>query len=97
AVRLRQRMRRRPAGAMPVRTLACLPELVGAWRHAAGGALLSSSGTYPVNTAALERPHLIWNRPRTINMSTIGDALLEADDPPIRALFVYNSNPVAVA
>jgi anaerobic selenocysteine-containing dehydrogenase len=30
-------------------------------------------------------------------MSTIGDALLEADDPPIRALFVYNSNPVAVA
>ena len=30
-------------------------------------------------------------------MSTIGDALLEANDPPIRALFVYNSNPVAVA
>ena len=30
-------------------------------------------------------------------MSTIGDALLEAHDPPIRALYVYNSNPVAVA
>ncbi len=34
--------------------------------------------------------------PRTINMSTIGDALLTAD-PPIEAMIVYNSNPVAVA
>src|SRR4029453_16901188 len=32
-----------------------------------------------------------------INMSAIGDALLEASDPPIRAIYVYNSNPVAVA
>jgi anaerobic selenocysteine-containing dehydrogenase len=30
-------------------------------------------------------------------MSTIGDALLDARDPPIRAIYVYNSNPVAVA
>src|SRR5207237_8432562 len=33
----------------------------------------------------------------TINMSTIGNALLDANNPPIRALFAYNSNPVAVA
>ncbi|HXU54556.1 MAG TPA: molybdopterin-dependent oxidoreductase, partial [Casimicrobiaceae bacterium] len=96
-IRLNYGMQRHAGGGMAIRTVACLPALVGAWRHAAGGALLSSSGTYPVNTAALERPDLIWNRPRTVNMSTIGDALLEADDPPIRALFVYNSNPVAVA
>jgi anaerobic selenocysteine-containing dehydrogenase len=96
-IRLNYGMQRHAGGGMAIRTVACLPALVGAWRHPAGGALLSSSGTYPVNTAALERPDLIWNRPRTINMSTIGDALLEADDPPIRALFVYNSNPVAVA
>ena len=39
---------------------ACLPALVGAWRDPAGGALLSSSGTYPVNTqgARAARPHL---------------------------------------
>ena len=96
-IRLNYGMQRHAGGGMAIRTVACLPALVGAWRHAAGGALLSSSGTYPINTAALERPDLIWNRPRTINMSTIGDALLDADDPPIRALFVYNSNPVAVA
>jgi anaerobic selenocysteine-containing dehydrogenase len=96
-IRLNYGMQRHAGGGMAIRTVACLPALVGAWRDAAGGALLSSSGTYPINSAALERPDLIWNRPRTINMSTIGDALLEADDPPIRALFVYNSNPVAVA
>jgi anaerobic selenocysteine-containing dehydrogenase len=96
-IRLNYGMQRHAGGGMAIRTVACLPALVGAWRHPAGGALLSSSGTYPVNTPALERPDLIWNQPRTINMSTIGDALLEADDPPIRALFVYNSNPVAVA
>lgn len=97
AIRLNYGMQRHAGGGMAMRTAACLPALVGAWRDPAGGALLSSSGTYPVNGAALERPDLIWNAPRTINMSTIGNALLGADDPPIRALFVYNSNPVAVA
>jgi anaerobic selenocysteine-containing dehydrogenase len=77
--------------------VACLPALVGAWRDPAGGALLSSSGTFPVNSAALERPDLIQGSPRTINMSTIGEALTRIDDPPIRAIYVYNSNPVAVA
>src|SRR5438874_4319342 len=90
-------MQRHAGGGMAMRTAACLPALVGSWRDAAGGALLSSSGAYPVNARALERPDLIWNSPRTINMSTIGDALLEAKDPPVRALYVYNSNPVAVA
>jgi len=95
-IRLNYGMQRHAGGGMAVRTVACLPALVGAWRDPAGGALLSSSGTYPVNFKALERPDLIWNSPRTINMSTIGDALLDAV-PPIRALYVYNSNPAAVA
>jgi anaerobic selenocysteine-containing dehydrogenase len=96
-IRLNYGMQRHAGGGMAIRTAACLPALVGAWRDAAGGALLSSGGTYPVDTPALERPDLMWNRPRTINMSAIGDALLHAKDPPIRALYVYNSNPVAVA
>jgi anaerobic selenocysteine-containing dehydrogenase len=97
AIRLNYGMQRHAGGGMAIRTAACLPALVGAWRDPAGGALLSSSGTYPVDSKALERPDLIWNNPRTINMSTIGDALLKAKDPPIRAIYVYNSNPVAVA
>jgi anaerobic selenocysteine-containing dehydrogenase len=90
-------MQRHAGGGMAMRTAACLPALVGAWRDPAGGALLSSSGTYPVNSKGLERPDLSWNQPRTINMSAIGDALLDVRDPPVRAIFVYNSNPVAVA
>jgi len=97
AIRLNYGMQRVHGGGNAVRAVACLPALVGAWRHAAGGALLSSSGTFPVDKAALERPDLIRGAPRTVNMSTIGDALTRIDDPPIRAIYVYNSNPVAVA
>jgi len=97
AIRLNYGMQRHAGGGNAVRAVACLPALVGSWRDPAGGALLSSSGTYPVDTRALERPDLIRGTPRTINMSTIGDALLETRDPPIRAIYVYNSNPVAIA
>jgi len=64
--------------------------------------LLSSSGAFPVDKAALQRPDLLAGRaPRTINMVTIGDDLLRDASPQfgpkIEALVVYNSNPVAVA
>ena len=82
---------------MAVRNIACLPALVGAFRDAAGGLLLSTGGHFKIDDQALTRPDLLAGRtPRIINMSTIGHALLEAT-PPIRALIVYNSNPVAVA
>jgi anaerobic selenocysteine-containing dehydrogenase len=97
AIRLNYGLQRHAGGGNAVRAIACLPALTGAWRDAAGGALLSSSGTYPVATAALERPDLIRGTPRTINMSAIGDALSEARDPAIGAIYVYNSNPVAIA
>jgi anaerobic selenocysteine-containing dehydrogenase len=96
AIRLNYGMQRVAGGANAVRAVACLPALVGAWRDSAGGALLSSSGTYPIDGAALERPDLIRGTPRTINMSAIGDALTSAQ-PPVEAIFVYNSNPLAVA
>ena len=102
AIRLNYGMQRVRGGGNAVRAVACLPALVGAWRHRAGGLLLSSSGHYPINRAALQRPDLLANRrPRTINMSTIGDDLLRPASPEfgpaIEALIVYNSNPVAVA
>ena len=97
AIRVNYGMQRVAGGGNAVRAIACLPALTGAWRDPAGGALLTSSGAYPVDRHALERPDLIRGRPRTINMSTIGDALTARTDPPIRAIYVYNSNPVAVA
>jgi anaerobic selenocysteine-containing dehydrogenase len=102
AIRLNYGMQRVRGGGNAVRLIALLPCLAGAWRHRAGGLLLSSSGWFPVNQAALTRPDLLAGRtPRTINMSTIGDALLHPGSPEfgpkIEALIVYDSNPVAVA
>ncbi len=119
-IRLNYGMQRHAGGGMAVRTVTCLPALVGAWRDAAGGVLLSTSSTFVMNTNALQRPDLIWNQPRTINMSALGDALLghlrvqqvgvqkanvngapvetlEPLAPPVKAIYVYNSNPVAIA
>ena len=97
AIRVNYGMQRARGGGNAVRAVACLPALAGHWRDAAGGVLLSTSGMYPVDTAALHRPDLLAGKtPRTLNMSTIGHDLQHAD-PPIEALIVYNSNPVAVA
>jgi anaerobic selenocysteine-containing dehydrogenase len=105
AIRLNYGMQRVRGGGNAVRAVACLPALIGAWKHPAGGILLSSSGTFPVDKAALQRPDLEQNTnpvaTRTINMVTIGDDLQKASStefgPRIEALIVYNSNPVAVA
>jgi anaerobic selenocysteine-containing dehydrogenase len=102
AIRLNYGMQRVRGGGNAARAIACLPALTGAWRHRAGGLLLSSSGMFPVDRAALQRPDLMpGGRSRTINMVTIGDDLLRPASaqfgPRIEALVVYNANPVAVA
>jgi len=102
AIRLNYGVQRVRGGGMAVRNITCLPALVGAWRHAAGGAQLSTSGSFPSNKAALQRPDLLQGPlPRTINMNTIGDDLLKesspAFGPKIEAVIVYNANPVAIA
>ena len=102
AIRLNYGMQRVRGGGNAVRAVACLPALTGAWRHRAGGMLLSSSGQFPAQRAALQRPDLMPARtPRTLNMVQIGDDLLReaspAFGPRVEALVVYNSNPVAVA
>ena len=98
AIRMNYGLNRHAGGGMAVRTVSCLPAVVGAWRHAGGGVLLSTSGTFPVNGDALERPDLVPPGTRTLNMSQLGRILTdETLDPPVKALFVYNSNPAAVA
>jgi anaerobic selenocysteine-containing dehydrogenase len=84
-----------------------LPALTGAWRHRGGGAVLSTSGGFNWDRAAVERPELALASPiqrvgRVVNMSALGEALTTlgdnpADGPRVHALFVYNSNPAAVA
>lgn len=102
-IRMNYGVQRVHGGGMAVRNIACLPALVGAWRHAAGGVQLSLSDAFPKNVSYLQRPDLFpRGQPRrTINMSTIGDDLLKQSSvefgAKIDAVIVYNSNPVAVA
>jgi anaerobic selenocysteine-containing dehydrogenase len=96
-IRANYGLQRVKGGGMAMRNIACLPALTGAFRDAAGGMLLSTSGNFRIDNTALSRPDLLRGRtPRTVNMSSIGRALSDAS-PPIRAIVVYNSNPVAVA
>ncbi len=102
AIRLNYGMQRVKGGANAVRAVACLPALTGAWRNRAGGMLLSNSSCFKVNKQYLHRPDLLGaRRPRMINMTTIGNDLNHPGSPEwgpqVKALLVYNSNPVAIA
>ncbi len=96
AIRLNYGMQRHAGGGIAARTIACLPALTGAWRDVAGGIVLTTADFYGFDHAALERPDLLAGRkPRVINHSQIGEALTAAE-PPVKAVIVYNNNPVAV-
>lgn len=94
-IRLNYGMQRHAGGGMATRTIACLPALTGAWREAGGGVIMTTADFYGFNHRALERPDLMHGKPRTLNLAALGDALTSAD-PPVKAAFVYNTNPVAV-
>jgi anaerobic selenocysteine-containing dehydrogenase len=94
-IRLNYGMQRHSGGGMATRSIACLPALVGAWRDAAGGVIMTTADFYGFNHRALEHPELIQGKPRILNLAALGDALTTAD-PPVKAAFVYNNNPVAV-
>jgi anaerobic selenocysteine-containing dehydrogenase len=96
AIRINYGLQRHAGGGMAVRVISCIPAITGGWRHAGGGILLSTSGLIRFDENILGRPDLIRGNPRTINMTRLGEALTEAK-PPVRAIYVYNSNPAAVA
>ncbi len=97
-LRLNYGLQRHYGGGMAVRTIVCLPAIVGAWRHPGGGALLSTSGAYDFATDRLTRPDLAPTGTRVVNMNSLADALAgELPGPPVKALYVYNCNPAAVA
>jgi anaerobic selenocysteine-containing dehydrogenase len=97
-IRVNYGMQRHHGGGMAVRTIACLPAIIGSWRHPGGGVLLSTSGAYHFAMDRLTRPDLAPPGTRTINMNQLGEALAgELPGPPVQALYVYNCNPAAVA
>jgi anaerobic selenocysteine-containing dehydrogenase len=107
ALRLNYGVQRTENGGTAVRAIAMLPALTGAWKHRGGGGQLSTSGAFEWDENAVRRPDLALASPlkrlaRTVNMCALGGALTgegpgTADELPVKALFVYNSNPGAVA
>jgi anaerobic selenocysteine-containing dehydrogenase len=100
AIRVNYGVQRSENGGMAVRAISMLPCLTGSWKEVGGGLQLSTSGAFGLNRAALERSDLMQTslgRPaRLLNMVELGKVLNEVNDPPVMALFVYNSNPAAV-
>jgi anaerobic selenocysteine-containing dehydrogenase len=101
-IRMNYGVQRCQNGGAAARAIAMLPCLTGAWKHLGGGLQLSTSGAFQWNKQALERPDLAASSPigrvgRVVNMSLLGHALTELDGPRIHAMFVYNSNPAAIA
>ncbi len=101
-IRLNYGMQRGERGGMGVRLIAMLPALIGSWKEIGGGFQLTTSGAFHVNRAGLERPDLqqkskLGREARIVNMVQLGAALTNLQDPPVKAMVVYNSNPAAVA
>jgi anaerobic selenocysteine-containing dehydrogenase len=106
-IRLNYGIQRSEFGGTAARAVCMLPLLTGAWKYKGGGLQLSTSGSFPFNQEALQMPELMKASPlgraaRVVNMSQLGQALTALgnetkDGPPVKAMFVYNSNPAAVA
>src|SRR5207237_3366529 len=95
-IRLNYGLQRHAGGGSAVRAISILPAITGAWNDIGGGCQLSSSATFGFNMTRLERRDTPW-RSRTINMSRLGEALTKTNNPPVKAMIVYNSNPASVA
>ena len=106
-IRVNYGIQRSENGGTAARAVCMLPLITGSWKRRGGGLQLSTSGAFPFDTKALQMPELMCQSPlgraaRTINMNELGSALTvvgrtQETWPPVKALFVYNSNPAAVA
>jgi anaerobic selenocysteine-containing dehydrogenase len=97
-VRIGVAVERHAGGGQTVRAIACLPGLIGAWKHVGGGLLQLPIWAFPVKWEVLMRPDLQPEKMRVLNSWRLGPALTGelGFDPPIKSLFVYNANPMAM-
>jgi anaerobic selenocysteine-containing dehydrogenase len=98
-IRIGVAIERHTGGGQAVRAIASLPALVGGWRRPGGGILQLPIWAFPIKWELLMRPEFIRPGTRIINQWRLGPALTGelGLDPPVKALFVYNSNPMVVA
>jgi anaerobic selenocysteine-containing dehydrogenase len=97
AIRTGVALERTRSGPDAVRAVAALPAITGAWRHVGGGMFQHPGHLFPIDREKLACPHLGSPSRRSINLMGLADALTQPLSPPVRVLFVYNSNPVTAA
>jgi anaerobic selenocysteine-containing dehydrogenase len=71
-----------------------LPAVAGKFGVRGGGYTLSNSASWGIDRTWVRAPQ---PSTRSVNMNHLGRALTDYTDPPIGALFVYNSNPAATS
>ena len=99
AIRLGVALERQAGGGQAIRSIACLPALVGAWRYPGGGAVQMTLWSYPLEWDKMSRGDWIKPGTRVVNLLDLGATLTgeKHTDPPVQSLFVYNSNPLSMA
>ena len=90
-------LERNQNGGSGLRAIAALPALAGKFGVAGGGLVGGAGHAFPKTLDRLTRPDLAPPGTRTINILDVSRAVLDEDlRPPIRALFIYNHNPLIV-
>ena len=89
-------------GSVNMHAALSIPAMTGAWRHPGGGALHSNGGTWGLDKSLIRASALAKPGIRELDMSEIGpiltgDARALRNGPPVKALFIQNTNPANVA
>lgn len=99
SIRIGVALERSAGGAQAIRAICCLPALTGAWKYPAGGIYQAPLWEFPIKWDQVCRPDWIKPGTRVVNLLHIGRALTGEMklDPPIKSIFVSNTNPVTQA
>jgi len=101
-IKIADGLQRNPMGGQTTRAICALPALTGQYGRRGGGLAYSTSGYVQWDSEAVNKWDALQQRGiapgRVVNMNRLGAALLgEVTGPPIMALYVFGSNPAAIA
>ena len=90
-------LERNQNGGSGIRAIFALPALCGKFGVPGGGLVNAAGFSFPKTPLRLQRPDLAPPGTRTLNIIDVGAHLLDRTlDPPIKAVFIYNHNPLVV-
>ncbi len=84
------------SGGSGLRAIMSVAVLLGHLGRRGAGIFAKPGLAFPYTSDKLQRPDLIPEGTRTLNIVDVGRHLLMDDlDPPLRSIFIYNHNPIA--